>query len=311
MKTKIICFTLLLIFLTSCNIIQTKKEQITVPEVHTGTQGIVLEFLPNLPPSQLYENNFFEVMLKVSNKGAADAQRGMLIIGTEEQQIDLEAETDYRFDLKGKSVFDPEGTFLLKQFNAKVRPLIPQISQYTTSITATACYPYKTEATANICIDTDIADIVRSKPCKPAKKIYGTGQGAPVAVTSVEPKMLTHEDSTKIRPEFEITVRNLGPGKAIKKEYIYDACMGKPVGQQGQKVWDVVEVKATLSDKELNCRPETIILTKEDTTIICTLDEGIDKSAGTYLAPLSIEINYGYMNREIKKITIKRLEQNI
>lgn len=311
MNQKKYCFILLLIFLTSCNIIQTKKEQIAVPDIHKGTQGIALEFLPNLPPSELYEENYFEVLLKISNKGATDAQRGMLVIGTEEQQIDLDADPDYRFDLKGKSIFNPEGTHILKQFKAKVRPLIPQISQYTTSITATACYPYKTEATANICIDTDIANIVRSKPCKPSKRTFAGGQGAPVAVTSVEPKMLTHEDDTKIRPEFEIKIQNLGPGKAIKEEYVYDACMGKPVGQRNQKIWDVVEVKATLSDMELTCKPETTILTKDSTTLICTLKEGIDKSAGTYLAPVSIEINYAYLNKEVKKINIKRLEQNI
>lgn len=306
MKTKIFCIILALIILTSCQYLPTRKEQIAIPEVHTGTQGIALEFLTDLPPSELYENNYFEILLKISNKGASEVKRGMLVLGIEEQQIIIEGEKDHKFDLKGKSTFNPEGDFEITQFRGKVRQLIPEISQHSTFITATACYPYKTEATAIVCIDTDIADVMRTKPCKPAKKTYSGGQGAPIAVKTVEPKMMTHTDPEKIKPEFLITIQNAGTGKAMATDKIYDACTGTPLGQDK---WDAVEIKAMLSDQQLNCRPEKIKISQADTVIICSLEEGIDKYLGTYMAPLSIELEYGYLNKILKSINIKKLGQ--
>ncbi|MBW2973311.1 hypothetical protein KY346_02880 [Candidatus Woesearchaeota archaeon] len=304
MKKIIFSMMIILAILASCTYMQTKKEEIKVPEIHKGTQGVVMEFLPELPPSEVYEGRYFEIMPKIYNKGAADIQNGMISIGYEEQQIYFTSESNDKFDLAGKSVFYPEGTETTKSFRAQARMLPPQFEHFETAIVASACYPYKTEATALVCIDTDITNIVRTKPCKTQKITFSGGQGAPVAVTSVEPKMLVHEDPERIQPEFIIKLENLGKGQAMVKDKVFDACTGKPLGEE---TWNKVELRAALSDVELNCRPEKIKLTK-DQRIVCTLEGGIYKEEGTYLAPLSIEVNYGYMDRMVKGLEIKKIE---
>jgi hypothetical protein len=300
---KIILLIILLAFLTSCGMIQQSKDQIKIPEVHSGTQGVVLEFMEGMPPNEVYEERHFEIMLKVYNKGASDIKGGMLKMSTEAQQVSIEGENDQRFDLEGKSVFNPEGGQTRKSFRAQASPLIAQIESYSTPITATACYPYQTEATALMCIDTDIAGMVKNKPCKPTTKVMTGGQGGPVAITSVEPKMTTHEEPQKIRPEFLIKLQNLGTGQAMRSLKVYDACTGRPLGSEN---WNVVELSAEMSDTPLTCRPETIKISA-DTTVICSFDKGIEKNRGTYTAPLSIKLNYGYMDRIVKNIQVKKL----
>ena len=300
---KIIFCLILALFLTSCGLVSPKKEQIKVPDVHEGKKGIVLSFLPNAPPTDIYEERLFEIMIDVQNKGAVDIKNGMLVLGAEEQQVSFKSEKDARFDLDGKSVFNPEGSKTIKEFQAESKLLIAGIEAYDTAITATACYPYKTEATALMCIDTDLAGRIKTKPCKTQTVSLSGGQGAPIAVYSVEPKMMIHEDPEKIQPEFLIKIQNLGTGQALLREKVYEACSGKPLGPE---IWNRLQLTAMLSDMPLKCRPETVRLT-EDTTVICTLEEGIDRTQGTYLAPLSIEVNYGYLDRVVKKINIKKL----
>ena len=300
---KTIIFLILLTFLTSCGVISQSKEQIQIPEVHSGTQGIVLEFMEGMPPNEIYQGRHFEIMLNIYNKGAADIKGGMLKISTEAQQISIEGERDLRFDIEGKSVFNPEGTQTRKSFRAQAQPLIAQIETYNTPITATACYPYHTEATALMCIDTDIAGMVKNKPCRPTTQVMTGGQGGPVAITSVEPKMTTHKDPEKIQPEFLIKLQNKGTGQAMKSLKVYDACTGKPLGQDS---WNVVEISAEMSDTPLTCKPE-IIRISTDTTVICSFEQGIEKNRGTYTAPLSIKLNYGYMDRIVKNIQVKKL----
>ncbi|MBW3001752.1 hypothetical protein KY338_01160 [Candidatus Woesearchaeota archaeon] len=300
---KIIFCLIIALFLTSCGLVQQKKEEIKIPGVHEGTKGIVLEFLTNSPPAEIYEERVFQILVDVQNKGAADVSNGMLVLGTEEQQISIESEKDTRFDLDGKSVFNPEGSKDIKEFRAKSKLLITGIESHETAITATACYPYKTEATALVCIDTDLAGMVKTKPCKTQRISMAGGQGAPVAITSVEPKMMTHEDIEKIQPEFLIKVQNLGAGQALLKEKTYDACTGKALGSE---TWNRVQVRATLSETPLTCKPETVKLSG-DTTVLCVLEQGIEKTKGTYTAPLSIEVEYGYLDRAVKKVNIKKL----
>jgi hypothetical protein len=300
---KIIFCLILTLFLTSCGIISQKKEQIKIPGVHEGTKGVVLSFLPNAPPTELYEDKFFDIMVDIQNKGAADINNGMLVLGLEEQQVSLESAGDARFDLDGKSIYNPEGSREIKEFRAKTKMLLPGIEAYETAITATACYPYKTEATAIVCIDTDLAGRVKTKPCQTRRISLAGGQGAPIAITSVEPKMMPHEDIEKIQPEFLIKIQNLGAGQAMTREKVYDACSGKPLGSEA---WNRLQVRAQLSEQPLRCLPETVRIT-EDTTVLCTLEEGISKAQGTYTAPLSIEADYGYLDRAVKKVKIKRL----
>lgn len=299
---KIIALLMLACIITSCQFLPTKKEQVNLPTIYTGQKGIALEFLANAPPSEIYENSPFDIILKVHNQGATDIRGGMLILGVEEQNVELTTQKDLRFDLAGKSMYNPEGVYDMKQFRANAKELGPSVAKsYSTTITATACYAYKTSATSIVCIDTDLLGSVKNKPCSTTALSYGSGQGAPVAVTSVIPKMMPHEDTAKITPQFTISVANRGGGDTIAADKIYPACTGQKIGPES---WNVVRISTILSDQILQCQPETLTLKPGENTAICTLPAGISKTMGTYTAPLSIELNYGYMSQKVKSMTI-------
>lgn len=302
MKKTALSLCIAMLILTSCTVLQQKKEQIKIPGVHEGTKGAVLEFLPNSPQKELYEDRVFDILVSVHNQGAADIRAGMLYIGAG-QQIQIEGEEDKRFDLAGKTTYNPEGSKTIEEFRARTSLLLPTLQSQDTTITATACYPYQTEATAIVCIDTDIAGMVKNKPCRTRKQMLSAGQGAPLTITYVETKIMSHENPERVQPEFHIKLRNAGPGQAITQEKIYDACTGKSVGTES---WNRADITARLSDKQLTCRPKKAKISP-DTTIICTLEEGIPKTKGTYTAPLSVEAKYGYIERIIKSITIRKL----
>jgi len=302
---KTIALLLIIVTITGCQFMPVKKEQIAVPDIHTGVNGVTLEFLENAPPAEIYEERPFDIIVKVHNQGANDIRGGMLLIGVEEQNVELAGQKDTRFDLAGKSAYNPEGVFDMKQFRATARKLGPAAGKiYPTTVTATACYAYKTAATALVCIDTDLLGIVKNKPCKTSTQSHGSGQGAPVAVTSVVPKMLPHADPDMITPEFTISIANRGVGDVVAGEKIYEACSGKKLGQES---WNAVKISASLSDQYLECKPSVLKIVTGENKAVCTITGGISKELGTYLAPLSIELDYGYMSRKVKSMSIIRL----
>ncbi|MEM4263393.1 MAG: hypothetical protein QW666_00675 [Candidatus Woesearchaeota archaeon] len=303
MKKTITTLLIIAVLITSCQFMPVKKEQVKVTDIYVGTKGVTLDFLENAPPAEVYEESLFDIILKVHNQGANDVRGGMLAIGIEEQNVILE-QRDARFDLAGKSSFNPEGTYEMKQFRATARKLGPYAgNNYPTTITATACYAYKTSATTLVCIDTDLLGVVKNKACKPMTQNYGSGQGAPVSVISVVPKMIPHTDKEKIIPEFIISIANPGGGNVVASEHIYDACTGKSIEPEN---WNKVKISAMLSDQMLTCVPDTIMMQAGENKAVCALPSGIDKALGTYTAPLSVELNYGYMKRIVKPITITR-----
>lgn len=302
MMKQIITIILFSLLITSCQFNPLKKEQIEAVDIHTGRSGVTLEFMENAPPNEVYEEKPFDIIVKVHNKGANAVVGGMLIMGVEDQNVDLRTEKDARFDLIGKSEFNPEGVFELKTFRAYAKNLGPSIAkQYTTTITATACYQYKTSATALVCIDTDLLNAVKDKPCTTRTESYASGQGAPLSVVSVTPKMMPHEDDEYITPEFTIILSNPGGGDVVDSDKVYEACTGKKVGRED---WNKVTLQASISEQPLECLPETIILRAGENKVVCTLASGIEKIKGTYTAPLSIDLEYGYMSRKIKTTDI-------
>ena len=196
------------------------------------------------------------------------------------------------FDVLGKSQFYPEGTITSLDFQIKNRKLDPLTESYTTVLSFIICYPYKTAATLITCVDTDITGEVKNKACVKRTENFPGGQGAPVAVTRLEPRMFPHEDPDRIIPEFIINIQNLGDGEVVQPAQVIDACSGRPLQELNQ-----VTLTAKLSDDTLQCRPETLRLKRGENKVVCRLEQGISKTFGTYRAPFTVNMNYGYINR--------------
>lgn len=294
--------------------------------IHEGLEGLTMEFLDRSPPDEVYVGDRFPVTIEVHNQGAYDIKDGLFVYGVESDYIIEPYEPGkgvFEFSLRGKSDFNPFGDLNrdTKYFTAK--SLDPQSQTHTTTTSVTACYPYKTEATAQVCIDTDVlGQRIADKVCTPhtismgAKNELPKGQGSPIAITKVEPKMLTHpENENLVRPQFFIYVANMGEGIPMEFHSYETACSSTAVERNK---WNVAGIRAYLSDRsiELDCKPKIdegsvdkegfLKFEEKEDFIKCTLEEGIPNTAGTYNTPLIIDMTYGYTFTISKQVLIKR-----
>jgi len=284
--------------------------------IHTGTRGLEMEFLKNAPPTQVPEGSTFIVGVVLKNRGASDIHRGVLALGIEDDYVQVDSwrgniiKSSYNdrlvwFDLEGKTRFNPMGEQLPVQVQLISDYLDKQTETYTTTILLTACYQYKTLFNDEVCIDTDIYDTTKEeKVCTVKDKVYGS-QGAPVAITKVETRIVPHSDYEDVLiPEFVITIHNRGIGDVIRPSVYEAACTSSSLSHDDL---NVVRVEATLSGRRLKCSPSELKLKENgQNKVRCTLTTGIDKEMTSYLAPLVVELDYGYMFTISRDVEIRR-----
>ena len=179
-----------------------------------GGNGVLVKWVNNLPPAQLYDDQPFEVALEIENNGASpigSSTDRVYISGFSRERISgeytngeqmpqLDAQTQY--NTGGKDLITFKGTILK----------LSTANQYNIPLTATACYEYKTEAGATICIDPNpYTTSTRPKSCTSGVVSVGA-QGAPVKVTSIT----TEPSPTQTR--ITITIANSGGGDVYKRD---------------------------------------------------------------------------------------------
>jgi hypothetical protein len=169
-----------------------------------------------------------------------------------------------------------------------------------------------------VCVDTDIYNLKeQEKSCTPSEVALSGGQGGPIAVVNVVPKMVPSKDNSElIKPQFEIYIQNAGRGQAINPEKYIDACRGDPISVNDWNSFDVSARFITgVGTEYLNCSPKRAGMTgssgylhlKEGNEFIrCTYEKGIPTSMGTYSTPLMIDINYGYIESISSSILIRK-----
>ena len=216
----------------------------------------------------------------------------------------------------GKSIFNPKGDEEFITLNAQAKRIGAQSETQSSTILATACYPYKTILGASICVDTDIYGMKRGeKACSVRDLKFGDGQGAPVAVTKIETRMLPQDDNN-VKPHFLIHIKNKGNGQVIKLSEVEKACTEKPLDY---KDFNTILIKASLSGVPLDCRvnknghdeppePATIRLKGKEDLVRCTYtNTKVIEDKDAYVAPLNIELEYGYTFTISKDIIIEKI----
>ncbi|MBU3941992.1 MAG: hypothetical protein KKF74_03700 [Nanoarchaeota archaeon] len=277
----------------------------TQDDFRTGSQGILMEFLTNAPPSEIYEEYPFQIGVILKNTGAYDTKNGFISFTIEEDYMELmnQNQETISFSLKGKSVSLPTGDQLIKTVKANTKKIDEQSEKHESTILVSTCYQYQTKKDITICIDTDVYDLKKMQKVCLVKDITLTPQGAPVAITKIESEMLPAEDDNLIKPAFKIQIKNVGNGEVIDKDKISDICSSEPVDY---KELNIVDIKVMLSNEELECKPEPLKLKDNEDEVRCILEKGISKDKATYTSPLTIELNYGYTYSISKKIIIKK-----
>lgn len=280
----------------------------------TGNQGLYLEFVQNMPPYRVYALEEFELMIKMTNKGASDINGGYLYIsGYDTTYLDSlysqNAELSYHtFNAVGKSEYNPYGEiYETASFTDDLGPNIPEgVDNFDMSFKATACYEYTTIAAAKICVDPNPANInIERKVCQVKDIGLGT-QGAPVAVTKVE-EQINRRDIL-----FWIYFKNVGSGDVfVREDHPTDITMcHSNLGFDDLNKVIVESVEVSGHEIAGTCRPEGSVQRLGSNglgQVMCVCENCVNENLeDTYETILNIKLRYGYRDSLIKKIEVRR-----
>jgi hypothetical protein len=307
---------IILLLLAGCGP-KTQVSPITDIDVHKGVEGLKMQFLKNSPPDEVKDNSVVMLGFLLQNKGAYDINGGILSLGVEDEYMALDEwkpsdviikninDKQAMFSLEGRSRLNTEGDKGVVTIKAWTYELEEQAETHTSTIMLTACYRYMTKLAEEVCIDTDLFGLRRvEKVCEVKDKSFSS-QGAPVAITKVETTIRADESSDDyVIPEFKIYIRNKGSGEVIDSYKIQEACSSEPLLREDiNKLY----VSATLSGKPLKCEPDRINLREESSFVRCWDNRGISVEMGNYLAPLVVELDYGYTTTISKDVEIRKV----
>ena len=299
---KIFFLILMLVLISSCADIlrlqgRDRAEQL-IRTVNKGTDGLVGSFRENSPPKEIKPERRYRLVLELHNQGAYDIPRGFYScfgFGTDEMTVEPKSGT-YR--IRGRELGNPVGEKIIQRAE-----LIAQKVRAPIELKAYLCYPYQTIASAQICIDTDPANERRiKKPCTIKTETFSGGQGGPVGITKIETlSMQDHPDfEERLLPEFKIFIDNFGKGDIVNTVRLQEICRGSAAGKP------IVQVDARLSAQRMECDREVKINEEEESFITCSIPEGIDSRAGTYTAPLTVTMDYGYRDFVSTTLEVER-----
>ncbi|MBC8444061.1 hypothetical protein H8D83_00595 [Candidatus Woesearchaeota archaeon] len=278
-KEAILIILLLLIsFGFGCSSGKTKKYDI---EYHKGTQALTLRFLPHMPPNTVYSGDVMDVIVEISNRGAYDVEYGEIYLtGFDTSIIPIFGENPLQFNVDGKNEYNHEGSKAIVQEELVDITLPEGVDRYNTQIEAIACYDYQTTATIPICVDPN-PRINTHDACQANDVGGGGGQGAPVAITSVQ-----------VEPGYEklrliLTINNAGNGVVIDG----DAC---PFGYRYEELGNVRYDTPQISGISLNCEPNGMIKLIDGSAKIYCSTTDLDANQAAFKSPLTMTLDYGY-----------------
>jgi hypothetical protein len=237
--------------------------------------------------------------------------------------LDFRRNYGREFLLVGNTYELPGGEVAYFDYNGVVRGWPPGLDQYTAKLQLTSCYQYTTFADPIVCIDPDPYADVR-KVCYPQSRTWNGGNGAPVAITSVE------QENTPRYVIFRLNVKNIGtgtvydpgslekcspyyPGRASPNDknvvYLGDVRIGN-VGLINSGGFGTSGTLNGGMPGGMECNPRVIRLdpnTKAGTTT-CKYPIQFAQIKSGYQTPLVVELWYGYSQTIERPFIIKRVE---
>ncbi len=206
--------------------------------------------------------------------------------------------------LEGDTYEFPGGELAYINFDGNVVNWPPGLDQTYQTFMITNCFLYASYAAPVICIDPAPFSQDR-KVCTP--KLYtGTkGQGAPVAVTSIE------QENTPRQAIFTIHIRNVGGGDVYdpgRLEMCSPYFPGR-VTNEDKNVIYIGDIRVSGDLQRLDCTPNDFVRLDPSTgegIVTCAYEIPFSGLRSAYQAPLVIELWYGYSKTMEKKVLIKR-----
>jgi len=288
------------IFLVSCQYVQRGQPQPV--NAYTGTQGLVINFVPNNPPTTIYttgmEDTGNSIIVELRNKGTHTTGAYVYLTGFDPNiLLNIVSQKSIQ-TIDGKSPVNLEGGYQQISFTDNLRVNLPEGTDvYPVNLQATACYDYKTIAALSVCVDPDPYGAIKQKACVPHGANVGGGQGAPVAITSVQ------QESLPGKVVFKMTIANVGGGQVLQRGISNRCTTGLKYAEQDK----IAILKATLSGSSGFCTPsvgQEIRLTNNQAQFSCTFNL---QGKLAYTTTLEIELEYGYMQSVLLPIQIKKI----
>ncbi|KHO50521.1 MAG: hypothetical protein QT07_C0009G0015 [archaeon GW2011_AR16] len=304
----VVLLVLVLLLVASCaggGRLRRSRSQAQPYNFHVGSQGVQMHFLQGNPPQRLYEGDPLTMILEYANKGAYDITDGRLYIsGYDREYVRLEAAENplsTTFTAEGKDEFNPMGEITdVKEYKDPAVSMPPNVDIFRQVFKATACYKYRTEASPTVCIDPDPLSVdPEDKVCIVTPMSLGS-QGAPVAVSSIEPEV------ARDRAQFKINIANVGTGTVIESAQGRSPIERCHADLKRDEI-DKVEIHAFISDTPLECKPDIVRLTNGNGFSFCTLDLRTIQQREAYQTILNVYLDYGYRDSIATAVDILRL----
>ncbi len=309
-RKTIIAALAVLIILTSCVASQPKNTQ-TPEEFRTGNQGLRVTFVPNMPPTRIFDTDEFNAVLEIENlgaystKGVADR---IYLSGFDPSIITGIKTTGEPIPaLEGRGAYIPQGA--TDRINFKGVPTMlsaKNIDKYPIKLLATACYEYQTIASANICIDPNpYSTTITQKACTPQSISMGGSQGGPIAVTNVQ------VEASPGRTRLKIDIANNGGGEAFTPGIdSLQRCGPYSSGLEFDEIDTIRLNSVSLPGYSIinSCKPleqGNIRLINNRATVYCDINT---QGQSTYSTPLTVQLSYGYRSVIYKDIQLVSIQ---
>ncbi|MBI3052136.1 hypothetical protein HYY74_06825 [Candidatus Woesearchaeota archaeon] len=282
--------------------------QQSAPDTRSGTRGLEMSFIQGNPPDRFIVPGEMGISLQIKNTGWATAEGNVYLSGFDPSVLsDLRnpngAGIPYDgLGIRGKSVGDSQGEIAWKDFKVNAR-LSDEVDVYRTRILATACYNYETIASTMVCVDpTPFGVTERQKVCTSAP-VSLSSQGAPVAVTRIEPS----NAAGKIR--FTIHVQNVGPGLVYQVDH-EDGCQPYGPGLKFEELNQIRVESVTIGGQPCNVdlgnNEGFIKLIDGRKSFLCTYSIPGGQNAA-FNSPIIIRLRYGYRDSVSKDLEIAKI----
>ena len=305
---QIIVIMSILLFVSSCSF-STDKTRAPAG----GNLGIDLFFEEGYPPQQIYETSLIPVEIRLRNTGAYTIPAGKLevyLTGYDPNMI--------RGLVQNKKVGDPiehaGDEYVYETYvnlgEGKINKGIfdDYLTEINPTLQITACYPYQTKASVEVCIDPDLygTNEKRGECTSGVRQVTNTP--GPLAVSGVTLTPLSMQDN-ELEIRFDITVTNRGPGTvwlADNDKYLYECGHFTSTPQGLRDIKDRVKItKVSINDRTLDCFDERgaqiIELVGASKRFTC---KGKVRANAAYTTLMTMEFDYGYAVTRSKTIKI-------
>ena len=296
----------MLIF-TGCRVRRPGEPEERAPvDIYTGTKGVELNFVKDLPPSKIYDTSALTLITELRNLGTSDVSGRCFLhlSGFDDRIVQILTKTKPCGQLDGKGILNPEGGFDTQEFTTDRIYLPEGTDSYKPKFVITTCYDYETIANPLVCIDPNLYSIQPvEQACQVKDVLMSGGQGAPVSVTRVDVDMM------KNKILFKIHIANQGRGQVLRTGigltgYGPNSC---PFNLEYNDL-NIVDYSVDMRGGSLiKCAPEMdgprVRLVDNKATVFCTFSISGEYA---FTTPLNIRLNYGYMDSISKEVEILR-----